>query len=174
MQNIEIKARVKDLAALERRALGLGAEPVWTRRQRDVFFNVPSGYLKLRCVTGEAGELIAYDRAPGSDPRPSDYDIVPAPDPARLQHALTRSLGVRGVVEKTRRLLRWRHTRIHLDTVEGLGAFLELETVVSGITPEEATAETREVIRALGLDPETFLDRPYLELLEARGTFPRP
>jgi predicted adenylyl cyclase CyaB len=72
-------------------------------------------------------------------------------------------------VEKTRRLLLWRHTRIHLDRVEGLGSFLELETVVQGISREAAEAETRELIGILGLDPQAFLDRPYLELLEARG-----
>jgi adenylate cyclase class IV len=172
MRNIEIKARVPDLDALERRARDLGAAPAWTRRQRDVFFHVPTGYLKLRCVEGEPGELIAYHRAPGTEPRPSDYDIVPVGDPGLLERALTRSLGVRGVVAKTRRLWLWRHTRIHLDQVEGLGTFLELETVIDGVTPEAAEAEAREAIRALALDPDTFLDRPYLELLEASGTAP--
>jgi adenylate cyclase class IV len=167
MQNIEIKARVKDLDGLWRRAQEIGAEPVWSRRQRDVFFNAPVGYMKLRTVEGEPAELIVYLRAPGSEPRPSDYDIVPVTDAPALEKALGRGYGVRGVVEKTRRLLLWRRTRIHLDEVKGLGTFLELETVVSGITPEEALAETREAIRLLALDPATFQDRPYLELLEA-------
>ena len=169
MQNIEIKTPIADLPAMESRAQAMGAEPVWTRDQRDVFFSVPTGYLKLRTVRGEPGELIAYHRAPGSEPRPSDYDIVPVPDPPLLESALARSIGIRGVVEKTRRLLLWRHTRIHLDDVAGIGTYLELETVVSGITPAAAEAETREVIRALALDSKAFLDRPYLEILESRG-----
>ena len=95
--------------------------------------------------------------------------IAPVDDPARLEAVLTRSLGVRGVVEKTRRLYLWRHTRIHLDEVEGLGRFVELETVANRISLDEAEREAREVIEFLGLDPSTFLDRPYLELLEARS-----
>lgn len=168
MQNIEIKSRVADLAGLEARITALGAEAVWTRRQRDVFFPVPEGYLKLRGVEGEPGELIAYVRAAGTDPRPSDYDIAPVPDPARTEAVLTRALGVRGVVTKTRRLFLWRHTRIHLDEVEGLGTFLELETVAKEISLTAAQAEAREVIARLELDAGDFLDRPYLELLEAR------
>jgi predicted adenylyl cyclase CyaB len=84
-----------------------------------------------------------------------------------MEGVLPRCLGTRGVVEKTRRLYLWKHTRIHLDTVEGLGSFLELETVIEGIRRDEAERETQEVIRALALDPAGFLDRPYLELLES-------
>jgi predicted adenylyl cyclase CyaB len=83
-----------------------------------------------------------------------------------MEAVLSRSLGVRGVVEKVRRLYLWRHTRIHLDEVIGLGSFMELETVVLGISREEAEVEAREMIAILGLDPARFLDRPYLELLE--------
>ncbi len=169
MQNIEIKAPVRDVAALTARIEKLGAAREWIRGQRDVFFRVPEGYLKLRTVEGGPGELIAYHRAPGSEPRPSDYDIAPVDDPARLERVLARSLGVRGVVRKTRALYLWRHTRIHLDRVEGLGDFMELETVIDGITPATARAETDAVIGSLALDPATFLDRPYLELLEAAG-----
>ena len=169
MQNIEIKTPVDDASALERRLADLGATREWVRRQRDTFFNCRAGYLKLREVEGEPGELIAYEREAGSHARASDYEIVSAPDSAALRSALTRSLGVRGVVEKIRTLYLWKHTRIHLDEVSGLGSFLELETVMRGISREEAESETRTVIAALDLDPSRFLDRPYLEMLEAAG-----
>jgi adenylate cyclase class IV len=173
MQNIEIKSSVSDPAAMERRIAALVPEPVWEHRQRDVFFNVPRGYLKLRTVTAMdppgppvPGELIAYVREPGTEPRASDYHIARTAAPGDVETALTRSLGVRGIVEKTRRLYLHGHTRIHLDVVSGLGTFLELETVIDGITREAAEAEARRVIAALDLDPAAFLDRPYLELLE--------
>lgn len=167
MKNIEIKTRLPDRAAVEARLREAGAEFVWCRRQRDVFFRVPTGYLKLRLVQGEAAELIAYARAPGTDPRPSDYDIAPVEEGSRLERALTRSLGVRGVVAKERTLYRWRHTRIHLDEVDGLGSFLELEAVARDITLDEARTEADAMISILDLDPALFLDRPYLEMLEA-------
>lgn len=167
VKNIEIKAPAPDVVALERRLAAISASFQWSRRQRDTFFNVPVGYLKLRVVAGERGELIAYHRSRSPHPRPSDYDIAPVLDPQLLEAVLARSLGVRGVVEKTRRLYLWGNTRIHLDEVEGLGRFVELETVARGISLEAAGEEVREVIQRLGLDPGTFLDRPYLELLEA-------
>ena len=75
---------------------------------------------------------------------------------------------------KERTLYLFKHTRIHLDDVRGLGAFLELETVMDGIDRGEAEAEAWGIIRALDLDPGTFLDVPYLELLETGGSVPRP
>lgn len=170
MQNIEIKARVPDRSALLVALERLGARSVWERAQRDTFFVVSRGYLKLREVDGEPAELIAYERAPGSQPRPSDYDIATTADGPTLRTVLARSLGVRGVVAKRRVLHFWGHTRIHLDDVDGLGTFLELETVADGITLEEARVEAREVMDALVIRSEDLLDRPYLELLERPGT----
>jgi len=169
LQNIEIKTTVSDLPHLESRIAALDAEYQWTHRQRDTFFNVPSGYLKLRVVEEEPGELIAYERESGTHPRPSDYEIVSIEHPGSLESALSRSLGIRGVVEKTRCLFMWRHTRIHLDEVKDLGQFLELETVVGDIDLETARREADLAIEALGLSSADFLDRPYLELLETRA-----
>lgn len=169
MQNIEIKTAVPDLERVESRLTAMNAEYQWTHRQRDTFFNVPTGYLKLRVVEGEPGELISYVREPGIHPRPSDYEVVRIDRAGALESALSRSLGVRGVVEKTRRLFIWRHTRIHLDEVKDLGRFLELEAVAGEIDLEEARREADLVIEALGLSPTNFLDRPYLELLERRA-----
>jgi len=172
VQNIEIKAPAPDPALLETRLHALPAPLGWTRRQRDVFFRVPAGYLKLRIPSEGPGELIAYVRDPGSGPRSSDYDITPVADPPGMERALARSLGVRGEVRKERRFFLWRHTRIHLDEVEGLGSFVELEGVAREIPLAEARGEVDQVIAALGLDPATFLDRPYLEMLEDRGGTP--
>lgn len=166
MKNIEIKTRIPSPGEMEERVRALGAVHRWTRKQRDTFFDVPRGYLKLREEEGQPVELIAYHRVAGTGPRPSDYDIAPIAHPKELGAALTRALGVRGVVEKTRSLWEWRHTRIHLDRVLGLGNFLELEAVAREIDLAEARAEAEEAIERLGLDREEFLDRPYLELRE--------
>jgi predicted adenylyl cyclase CyaB len=173
MNNIEVKTPLDDPAVVEAAVLALGARFRWERVQRDTFYRVPEGYLKLREVEGASAELIAYLRGPGTEPRSSDYDIARVPaDAAMLRRVLERSLGVRGVIRKTRRLFLWRHTRIHLDTVENLGTFLELETVIDGVSETEARAEAEAAIEALGLDRARFLDRPYLELLETQGGSP--
>jgi predicted adenylyl cyclase CyaB len=172
VQNIEIKAPAPEAVPLEERLLVLPARLQWIRRQRDIFFRVPTGYLKLRLPSEGPGELIAYQREAGSGPRPSDYDITPVTEPRGMEQVLARSLGVRGEVHKERRLYLWRHTRIHLDEVEGLGRFVELEGVAREIPLAEARREVDRVIAVLELDPATFLDRPYLEMLEDRAASP--
>lgn len=175
MKNVEIKSSLPDRPRVEAALESMGADPVWTRRQKDTFFHVRSdtdhatAWLKLREEEGAVSHLIAYARATkDGEPRPSDYDIAPVSDAAEMAHVLGRSNGVRGVVEKERALWLWKHTRIHLDRVEGLGDFLELEAVAQDIDLEEAHAEAEAMIEGLGLEREHFLSVPYLELLEAK------
>ena len=166
MQNIEIKTPLPDRRATEARIRELGAELTWERRQKDTFFEVPAGWLKLREEDGAEPVLIAYQRSTyDSGPRASNYEIQALQDVEGWTRLLTRVLPAGGVVEKERTLWLWRHTRIHLDRVTDLGDFLELETVVKDITPAEAEVESREVIEALHLDPARFVGVPYLELL---------
>ena len=148
----------------------MSAEKHWTRAQCDTFFEVPSGWLKLREVEGAEAELISYRRSTDdSGPRSSDYDVAPLENAEKWKSLIGRVLPKRGVVEKERTLWIWKNTRIHLDSVHGLGEFLELETVVRDITPEEARAETDEVIDTLELDRSSFLSVPYLELMRENG-----
>lgn len=167
MQNIEIKTPLHSRADVEERLEALGAHRVWVRRQRDTFFGVPNGWLKLREVEGEASELISYRRADGLDGlKSSDYDVEPVGEGATWKRLLGRVLIVETVVEKERTLWLYEHTRIHLDYVAGLGDYLELETVVRDISPDEARSEARHLIDALALHEDEFIAVPYRELLK--------
>jgi homotetrameric cytidine deaminase len=126
-RNLEIKARDPDPARSLERALALGAEDQGEIVQRDTYFARATGRLKLREQTPGDTELIQYRRADESGPRVSHYRRVPASEP--LKQALEAALGTLVVVEKRRRLLLAGHVRIHLDDVEGLGSFIELEAV---------------------------------------------
>ena len=86
------------------------------------------GRLKLREEEPGEAHLIAYARPDAAEVRVSSYRVVPVPTRG-MRAALAETLGVDVVVEKRRRLLLWETVRIHLDEVEGLGAFLELEAV---------------------------------------------
>ena len=97
--------------------------------QRDTYFHAVQGRLKLREAGGGPAELISYRRADRGGPKVSNYRVVQVMDPAGVGEALADALGVRAVVEKARRLLLWRGARVHLDTVAGLGHFVELEAV---------------------------------------------
>ncbi len=89
--------------------------------------------------------------------------------PGRLRELLGRALGVIGTVEKTRRLFMFHHVRIHLDEVEELGSFIELEAVLplSG-EPPPGDESLDEVMSALQLHDRPTIADGYLELILAR------
>jgi predicted adenylyl cyclase CyaB len=165
-RNIELKARCPDLDAAREAARRLGAEFAGTLEQRDTYFVVPRGRLKLRQTTGRGAELVAYTRDNAVEVRGSDYRLVPVPDPAALIAALASSLGVRGDVVKTRELWLWRRVRIHLDRVERLGTFLEFEAVLDPGEPDEAGhAKITQLRTALGMSDEDLIATSYSDLL---------
>ena len=169
-RNIEIKARIDSVQALLPRAVAVaGTQPV-TIAQDDTFFRVPHGRLKLREFADGSAELIHYHRPDSRDAKASDYVRVAVPDPAALREALARGCGVLGRVRKVRLLLMARgggfNTRIHLDRVEGLGDFVELEVALEGEqSDEEGAAVAGQLMRDLGLAWAPRLTGAYLDLL---------
>ena len=127
-RNVEIKARDADPAGTLARALSLGATDEGVLEQRDTYFARARGRLKLR-EEPEGATLIAYARPDESEARTSAYRLAAISDPAAVKEALDAALGTLVVVEKRRHLLLYENVRIHLDDVEALGAFVELEAV---------------------------------------------
>src|SRR5437773_6060597 len=122
MQNVEAKFRVDDLDRIKSAALRLGFEPRGTMRQRDVFFHVTKGKLKLRRLEGrESGEIIYYRREDAGDLKISNYEIVAVTEPDRIRVILSQALGVVAEVVKERTLLMRGNIRMHLDHVRDLG-----------------------------------------------------
>jgi adenylate cyclase class IV len=171
-RNIEIKARLGcgGVAAMLPVAQALAdglPEPI---AQDDHFFACAHGRLKLRRFADGAAELIFYERANSAGPKLSDYVRVPVPAASvqALDDALTRAHGSLGRVRKQRLLLRHGRTRIHLDMVEGLGEFLELEVVLTeGEAATEGLAQAHRLMRSLGLAEAALLQGAYLDLLQA-------
>lgn len=167
--NIEIKARVHDFAALQSRAAALSDAPLQTIPQEDTFFHVPKGRLKLRQLAPDFGQLVYYERPDRDGPKRSNYILAPTSEPAALKSALAAALGVRGVVRKTRYLYMSGQTRIHLDDVEGLGQFMELEVVLrAGQTDAEGQAIAEGLMGRLGVRPEDLLEGAYMDILEQK------
>jgi adenylate cyclase class IV len=165
-RNIEIKARIASVEALLPRARALaGGEPELIA-QDDTFFQVPQGRLKLREFADGSAELIHYHRPDTGEAKASDYVRVPVPDAAALREALARACGLRGRVRKQRWLLRVGATRIHLDRVEGLGDFMELEVVLQpGQSDADGAQIAQSLMEALGLRDAPRLAGAYLDLL---------
>jgi homotetrameric cytidine deaminase len=166
-RNLEIKARDPDPARTLKAALELGAEDRGELTQRDTYFASARGRLKLREQTPGEAELIQYRRPDEEGPRTSEFRVVPAA--AELRDALDAALGTLAVVEKRRRLLLADGVRIHLDDVDGLGTFVELEAPEDG--EQEAKVERlREALQIgepiAGSYSDLLLDAPE-RLLQA-------
>jgi homotetrameric cytidine deaminase len=165
-RNIELKARDRDPGRTLALALALGAEDRGEIVQRDTYFTRARGRLKLREQEPGENELIQYRRADADDARTSCYRRVAAGDAEGLKEALDDAYGTLVVVEKRRRLLLWENVRIHLDEVEGLGSFMELEAVAP---PEsELTAEHDKVARLrteLRIEDDLLVAESYSDLM---------
>ena len=167
--NIEIKARARNFDEIRRRAEALSSTPVEVLPQEDTFFNTPQGRLKLRVFSKGKGQLIYYTRPDREGPKRSDYHISHSSDPENLKHVLELAYGIRGVVRKTRYLYLVGQTRIHLDDVEGLGQFMELEVVMSeGQSDAEGEEIAEGLMARLGVERGDLLEGAYMDLLESR------
>ena len=168
--NIEIKARVGNPARIKLLVEALARSPGQLLLQEDTFFEVPQGRLKLRIFSINSAELIYYEREDGPGPKESRYSLSRTSEPESLKAVLQMSLGVRGVVRKTRTLYLVGQTRIHLDEVEGLGSFAELEVVLQ---PNQSHADgvriARELMAKLEIQDSELVDQAYIDLLLTNG-----
>jgi predicted adenylyl cyclase CyaB len=165
--NIEIKAYARDFEALRQLAEGLSDIPCQVIPQMDTFFNCPTGRIKLRELGPDHGQLVYYQRQDVSGPKHSEYRIFETNDPGGLKDILAQSLGVRGVVSKVRYLYLVGQTRIHLDDVQGLGKFVELEVVLRpGQSDMDGQAVAEDLIHKLGIQPGDLIEGAYMDMLE--------
>jgi predicted adenylyl cyclase CyaB len=169
-RNVEIKARVVNLAALTARVEAIADDGPIVIEQEDTFFPSATGRLKLRKFSAAKGELIYYERPGRREPTECRYTRVETPAPDAVHDVLSRLLGVRGVVRKRRTLYLRGNTRIHLDDVEDLGHYVELEVVLSrGQTADEGTSVARDLMRRLGIAETDLVEESYIDLLERSG-----
>ena len=167
-RNVELKAIDPDPETTLARALAAGAADHGVLRQRDTYFAVPQGRLKLREEEPGGATLIAYRRPDAADERVSDYRLVPLTDAAGLRVALAETCGVRVEVVKRRRLLLWETVRIHLDEVEGLGSFLELEAVAApGSDLARERAQVAHLRAALQIGDDSLQTGSYADAVAA-------
>jgi predicted adenylyl cyclase CyaB len=157
------------LSAVRSKAESLGARDGGILHQRDTFFVAGHARLKLREFGDGRGELISYVRLDIATARGSEYVLASVDRPGDVRAVLEHALGIVCTVTKARQLFLLRSTRIHLDEVEELGSFVELETVIDQQSEDEAHHELWTVAKALEIGPEDFIDVPYAVLLERRS-----
>ena len=172
--NVESKTRCPDLEAVARLLSALGARYEGRLEQVDTYLHVTRGRLKLREISHQAPdgqvhastELIRYERPDGKGARMSAYERTAVEDVDSRRRRLEAAYGVRGRIRKQRELWILDSTRIHLDEVEGLGTFVELETVCAGGEPSaDERFEHDRLWSALGLDRRATVDCSYIDLV---------
>jgi adenylate cyclase, class 2 len=163
-ENLELKARVQSLRAVGAAAQRIGARKAGTLVQRDTYYTVRRGRLKLREIVGSKAELIAYDRPNLQGSRVARYDVFPIERPRVLKSMLNNALGTRAVVEKRRTLHLYQNCRIHADQVRGLGTFLEFEVTITRGRPQ-ARRLMKSLVRHFGVDPADVVGPSYCDLI---------
>lgn len=161
-QNIELKLKVENFSSI---LLLIKENNITFQKmipQRDIYYKCSSGLLKLRIFDGK-GELIYYVRNENTSDRISYYEILNV-NPVEAEKFFSYLFEIETEVVKKRNLYIHKNTRIHLDEVEKLGNFIELETVVNeGV--EAGKKEFAEVVKLLELDPSDQIKSSYRNLL---------
>lgn len=165
MRNVEYKSELRGLALARGICATVGATRIGELRQTDTYYRVPEGKLKRRECPGEPVEYIVYRRADESGPKVSDFEILTEQEFHSRFGIMP--LPVRVVVKKSRELWIRGNVRIHLDRVEGLGEFFELEAMVSVGQPEEACREAvAELRRVFGPALGEPISAGYADMLD--------
>jgi len=164
--NIEIKAKMDSFARLHELLSAMTGGTADVLLQEDTFFYSPNGRLKLRVLQSGPAQLIQYDRADQQGPKRSNYHVFETGDPENLKTALSRAFGIRGVVRKERLLYLVGQTRVHLDRVEKLGNFVELEVVLRpGQSDDDGQKIARDLMAKLNIRADDLLECAYIDML---------
>jgi len=164
--NLELKVRLRNPDEVLNKIKDINAEFKGELNQTDVYYKKQNGILKLRLENGTQ-TLIKYVRNEKSGDRWSDYNLISL-EKNDAREYLKDILEEEIVVEKQRLLYLYDNIRIHLDTVNRLGSFLELETlVING--KDDAGRRFENVVELLSLDKENELRKSYRDLMMEQG-----
>ncbi|XP_071643588.1 uncharacterized protein [Temnothorax longispinosus] len=171
MRNIDVKAVIRDFARTIAKARELSETPEVKIEQHDTFFKAKDGRLKLRKFKDGAAELILYKRPDVFGPKLSTYDKVElnADIVESITNILSQAMGVLGIVKKTRLLYIVGQTRIHIDNVDRLGDFIELEVVLKEDQDvEEARDIAENLMQKLFIKEDDLVANAYVDILNSK------
>lgn len=161
-KNYEIKCELDSKKSKDIKAL-LKKFNHTIEKQVDIYFKVKQGRLKLRIINDTESSLIFYDRGEKKGKRISKYTISKTKDFEELDNILRKQFKVLVIVNKLREVFISENIRVHLDKVEGLGKFLEIEIIYTDLA--KAKIQMKELISRLKLDENKFIKESYSDLL---------
>ena len=169
--NSEIKARCADHVAVRQYLREHGADFRGTDHQIDTYFRTPEGRLKLRQGPIE-NTLIFYQRADTPGPKQSTIHLAPIEQAPEVGAVLAAALGVRVIVDKQREIYFIDNVTFHIDTVKGLGTFVEIEAIGDDHhkSIEELEQQCIQYAQELGIRDDELVTGSYSDLLERAST----
>jgi len=164
--NVEIKAVCKDLGKIRKVLQSEDARFEGTDHQVDTYFNTPDGRLKLREGKIE-NNLISYTRKNQSTPKLSEVVLYnTSKDSKALKKILTKHLGVKCVVDKTRGIYYAGNVKIHLDRVEKLGLFVEIEATSNNKKDKNRLkGQVESYMRRFGIQKHDLIKTSYSDMI---------
>lgn len=164
--NIEIKARCGHPEKIRALLLDRNARFIGEDHQIDTYFTVPNGRLKLREGTIE-NNLIHYNRSNQAGPKRSAVSLYKPKPGSSLKPLLSSALGVKVVVNKRRSIYFIENVKFHIDEVQELGSFVEIEAIdEDGSIGETKLQEQCEHYMTLfEIKPEDLVEVSYSDLL---------
>jgi predicted adenylyl cyclase CyaB len=164
--NIEFKAKTNKLAALETLLQKLDPLFIGEDRQVDTYFNVQSGRLKLREGNIE-NALIHYEREDFAGAKSSHVLLYQHQPDKTLKDILIKTLGVKAIVDKRRKIYFINNVKFHFDTVDGLGTFVEVEAIdkEGSIGKEKLQAQCDEYAALFGIKAEGYCSLSYSDMV---------
>ena len=174
-ENIEIKARCSERAAVQKKVREIASEYRGTDFQQDTYYRVTNGRLKLRESKLDGNYLIPYMRADQTGPRKSFYATIKIHNVDEVKHLLKNMLGIHAVISKKRDIYFYDNVRIHLDTVDRLGEFIELEAVMEPpfLEPKVERKKIKYLMDILQIKEEDLIAESYealISLIDAKNT----
>lgn len=163
--NIEIKARCTDPTHIVHFLKENQADFRGEDHQIDTYFHTQSGRLKLREGNIEHS-LIYYERPDQKGPKAAEIILIPQP-PEEIKALLEKTNGIKVVVDKVRRIYFIDNVKFHIDTVQDLGAFVEIEAIDldGSIGREKLLKQCNYYLQAFRIPEEDLLTASYSDML---------
>lgn len=164
--NIEIKAKCKNQNEIRDKLKSLKADFKGVDNQTDTYFKVNKGRLKLREGNIE-NHLIYYEREDLAVPKQSNVILFKTESNSTLKEILKHSLGVKIEVRKQREIYFIDNVKFHIDSVEPLGDFIEIEAIdIDGsIGKDKLKEQCQHYVDMFKISEHDFISVSYSDLL---------
>ena len=167
--NIEIKARTNRTDEIRKYLLANKADFKGTDFQTDTYFNTAKGRLKLRQGNIE-NNLIYYERENQLGPKQSNFSLVQVADADGLKAMLETAIGIKVAVEKQREIYFIGNVKFHLDSLQQLGHFVEIEASnkYEPLSTEQLNEQCNFYIKEFGIETNDLIDISYSDMMLER------